>query len=90
MTAAQPPPATEDHGHRTFEPTSPSRRIPHSVFGIGAFLLLLLAALVLMLLSGQVTRHPGAVMLVVFGVPVMIALTIVVAKRWRRARLGRT
>jgi hypothetical protein len=60
------------------------------VFGIGAFILLLLAALVLILLSGQLTRHSGAVMVVAFGVPLLAALTIVVATRWRRARLGRT
>jgi hypothetical protein len=90
MSAAQSPKPTEGRGDITVDPTPPSRRIPHSVFGIGAFLLLLLAALVLVLLSGQLTRHPGAVMFAVFGVPAMIAFTAVVTKRWRRARLGRT
>ncbi len=66
------------------------RRIPHSVFGIGAFVLLLLAAFVLVLLSGQLTRHPGAMMVVLIGVPALIAFTILVGTRWRRARTGRT
>ena len=66
-----------------------SRRIPHSAFGIGAFILLLLAALVLVFLSGQLASSLGAVLFVVIAAPLMIAATVLVAKRWRRARMGR-
>jgi uncharacterized membrane protein len=67
-----------------------SRRIPHSVFGIGAFLLVLLAAFVLVLLSGELTRNSSAVMLTVLLVGALIAFTVLIATRWRRARVGRT
>jgi membrane protein YdbS with pleckstrin-like domain len=66
------------------------RRIPHSVFGIGAFLLVLLAAFVLILLSGQLRGNSSAVMLTAILVVVLIAFTVLIAKRWRRARVGRT
>jgi hypothetical protein len=65
------------------------RRIPHAAFGIGAVVLLLLAALVLIALSGQLVRSRGAVILVTAGIPLMIVLTVIVARRWRRARRGR-
>jgi hypothetical protein len=68
----------------------PSRRIPHSVFGIGAFLLVLLAAFVLILLSGELTRNQSAVMLAVILLGALIAFTVLIATRWRRARVGRT
>jgi hypothetical protein len=78
-----------ERGTNPVEPRRASRRIPHSVFGIGAFLLVLLAGLVLVVLSGQLTVSRSAVMFVVLVVPVMIAFTVLTAKRWRSARLGR-
>lgn len=90
MSASKSSNPSAHHFHRAGEASQARRRIPHSAFGIGAFILLLLAGLVLILLSGQLSRDHGAVMLVVIGVPMMIALTVVVAKRWRRARMGRT
>lgn len=65
-----------------------SRHIPHSVFGIGLVALLLLAALVLMVLSGDIVRSSGPVILLLAGVPLMIGLAIVAGRRWRRARRG--
>lgn len=74
------------------QPSKPAehRRVPHSVFGIGAFLLVLLAAFVLILLSGELTRNSAAVMFVAIIVAAVIAFTVLITKRWRRARLGRT
>ena len=68
------------------ENRQPSRRIPHSVFGIGAFLLVLLAAFVLILLSGQLSGNSSAVMLTVILAGALIAFTALIATRWRRAR----
>jgi uncharacterized membrane protein len=72
------------------ENNPPSRRIPHSVFGIGAFLLVLIAAFLLIVLSGQLSRNASAVMLTVILVGALIAFTVLIATRWRRARVGRT
>jgi hypothetical protein len=72
------------------ENTPPSRRIPHSVFGIGAFLLVLIAAFLLIVLSGQLSHNASAVMLTVILVGALIAFTVLIATRWRRARVGRT
>jgi hypothetical protein len=84
MSAAHTPTPSEDRVHSGVQQRRRSRRIPHSAFGIGAFLLVLLAAVTLVLLSGQLTRHPGATMVVLIGIPAMIVFTVVVAKTWRR------
>jgi hypothetical protein len=90
MSATESTMPSDDRDHGIDEPHRESRRIPHSVFGIGAFLLLLLAAIVLILLSGHFARRQGGAMVVLIGIPAMNAFTVLVAKRWRRARMGHT
>lgn len=84
MSTSQPPTSVKPP-----EPARRSRRIPHSVFGIGAFVLVLLAGLTLIVLSGQFVRDAGAVLALAVGLPILIAFTTVAARRWRRGRLGR-
>lgn len=64
------------------------KRVPHVVFGIGAIVMVLIAALLLLLLSGHFSRHFGASLVVAIGLPILIALVVFAAKRWRDARAG--
>lgn len=64
------------------------RHIPHVVFGVGAIGVLLLAGIVLILLSGHASEHPGALMILAIGLPAMTALAVFAARRWRSARAG--
>ena len=63
--------------------------IPHAVIAATAFGALVLAALILVFLSGHVPRHPGAVLLAMLAVPVLIVLATVIRRRWRTAAKAR-
>lgn len=58
--------------------------IPHVLLGLGALVLVALAAMILLLVSGQAGTDRGATIALLFGVPAVIALVIAIGRRWRR------
>lgn len=61
--------------------------IPHVLLGIGALTLTLIAALVLMLISGHASQHPGASLVLALGAP-LLALLVTLAITRRRAAMS--
>jgi len=59
--------------------------VPHVLLGIGALTLILVAALVLMLISGHASQHPGASLVLAIGTPLLALLVALGIKRRRRA-----
>lgn len=58
--------------------------VPHRVIGLALLASLVLAAIVLLLLSGHTSRHPGAVLALVVAVPATIFLSIALGRAWRK------
>lgn len=69
-----PPPAKARTGHG---------EMSHVALAALAAAVVVIAALVLVSLSRQLHRHPGAVLAVVLGVPTLTVLAIVIGKRRR-------
>ena len=57
--------------------------IPHSVIALVAFTTVVVAAVLLVYLSGHAPRHPGAVLFLAFALPTLAALAILIARRWQ-------
>ena len=57
--------------------------IPHSVIALVAFATVVVAAVLLVYLSGHAPRHPGAVLFLAFALPTLAALIILLVRRWQ-------
>ncbi len=57
--------------------------IPHSVMAGIFAMTFVIAAILLLVLSGHVPRHPGALLVTIGGVPALIATLRVIVKNWR-------
>ena len=58
--------------------------VPHRVIGLALLGSLVLAAIVLLLLSGHASRHPGAVVALLVTIPSAIAVAIALGRAWRK------
>lgn len=57
--------------------------IPHAMIAISVLSVLVLAAVLLMIVSGHVMSHPGALLLVAMGAGSLVLLALSARKRWR-------
>ena len=62
----------------------PPDGIPHAVIGFVYLGTVILAAILLVAISGHASQHPGALLLVLVAVPAVITLIGLVAKHWRK------
>ena len=59
--------------------------VPHVVVALALLGSGMLAGIVLLLLSGQAPRHPGALLALIFAVPGTFALAVALGRAWRKA-----
>ncbi len=57
--------------------------IPHTVMAGVVVLTFVIAATLLLLLSGHVPRHPGALLVVAIGIPGLVTTLAWIARHWR-------